>query len=240
MDDQILVLSQLSQVASALLAGLFGGLTFELYQKICYGSSKRRLRPTAYLKGDALFALCLIGAWLIFWFSCTDGSLRFSVFIWLALGFGLYFLTMRKSVHRLLHQIKRLLRLLRAILLPAPRAPHKEPGKARVSFSSGKLMDDSAALLVKLDHQAINASRLASATLKTAAQTAQSKSREQAARLVHKGREQAVLVAKKSYGQVKILAKKIGTQTGALGEKIIAPPRRLLSRRPTKDEEKKL
>lgn len=229
MDDRILVLSQLSQMASAILAGIFGGLAFDIYQRICYGGGKRRLRTTAYLKGDALFAICLIGAWLIFWFTCTDGSLRLFVFIWLALGFGLYCFALRKSLHLLLRKIIFLLRLWCAMIFPAPSVPPKRRRGKRPPLSTDKLMDDSARLLVRLDHQAADASRLAAEKLKTAAASAQ-----------HKSREQAVRIAKQSQNQLDSMAQWSRQKANWLKRKISNPWRRLLARRESEEERKKL
>ena len=105
MQDDILLLSQLSQMAAALLAGVAGGGAFDIYQRLCYGSLKRRQRPTAYIKGDLLFGVILISLWLLFWFSCTDGSLRFSVLIWLIIGFGIYFGLFRQRLITLFHKL---------------------------------------------------------------------------------------------------------------------------------------
>ncbi|NLF80207.1 MAG: hypothetical protein GX572_03335 [Clostridia bacterium] len=229
MDDRILVLSQLSQMASAILAGIFGGLAFDIYQKICYGSGKRRLKAIAYLKGDALFAVSLISAWLIFWFTCTDGSLRLFVFVWLALGFGLYFLALRKSLHLLLRQIIRLLRLARAMLRPAPGAQPKRPHRKRPPLTAEKLMDDSARLVVKLEHQAAGVSRSARTKLKAAAANAQ-----------HKSREQAAQMAKQSREQLHSLAQWKREKANWLRQKISNPWRRFFIRKRSEKERKEL
>ena len=105
MQDDILLLSQLSQMAAALLAGVAGGVAFDIYQRLCYGSIKRRQRPAAYIKGDLLFGVILISLWLLFWFSCTDGSLRFSVLIWLIIGFSIYFGLFRQRLITLFHKL---------------------------------------------------------------------------------------------------------------------------------------
>lgn len=228
MDDRILVLGQLSQMASAILAGIFGGLAFDIYQKICYGCGKRQLRTIAYLKGDALFAICLISAWLIFWFTCTDGSLRLFVFIWLALGLGLYFLALRKSLYLLLRKIAFLFRLWRAMLCPTPSAPQKRPRGKRSPLTTDKLMDGSARLLVKLDHQAADASRLAGAKLKTAATSVQNKSRAQAAHIAKQGQNQLNSLAQWSRKKAYLLKRKISN-----------PWRRFFTRRESEETGKK-
>ena len=105
--EDILVLAQVSQMSAALLAGFFGGIAFDLYQRLCYGTTKRRRRPTAYLKGDLIFGIILIGLWLLFWFTCTDGSIRVSVFIWLVVGAILYFGIFRQKVSALIHKLPR-------------------------------------------------------------------------------------------------------------------------------------
>ncbi|MBS1348586.1 MAG: hypothetical protein HP052_03860 [Firmicutes bacterium] len=105
MQDDILLISQISQMAAALLAGFGGGIAFDIYQRLCYGTTKRRLRPSAYIKGDLLFSLAITALWLLFWFSCTDGSLRVSVFIWLVIGFALYFGLFRQRVVALIHKL---------------------------------------------------------------------------------------------------------------------------------------
>lgn len=126
-------------MSAALLAGAFGGLAFDLYQKLCYGGGKRRLHAFAYLKGDALFALFLICAWLVFWFSCTDGSLRLLVFIWFGVGLAIYFGIFSK---RLGHAFDRLKSLLPKFRINAAKKKNKNP--------SGKLVEDGARISLRL------------------------------------------------------------------------------------------
>lgn len=105
-----LLLEQLSQMSAALLAGCACGLAFDLYQKICYGTARRPLRPAAYWRGDLLFGLALLVVWLLFWFGCTDGSLRWAVLLWVVIGAALYFFLLRRRVDALWRHRPRLKR----------------------------------------------------------------------------------------------------------------------------------
>lgn len=136
MTENILLLNQVWQISAALLAGFFGGLAFDLYQRLCYGGKRRRLRWSAYLKGDAIFASLLVSAWLIFWFFVTDGSLRVSVFLWLAGGFALYPLLFAKRLAKFFHWVK--------IRLPHP---HFGPIKIKNRVQSEKFVEAGASLL---------------------------------------------------------------------------------------------
>lgn len=142
-----MLISQLSQMSAALLAGFFGGLAFDIYQKLCYGRSKRHLRLSAYLKGDAIFALFLISSWLIFWFLGTDGSLRLSVFLWLGGGFALYMGLVSKKIASILPLEK----------LRRPHFLNRSHEKERGKFTSLAL-DKSASKLLQIHKKVDKAS----------------------------------------------------------------------------------
>lgn len=106
MDSDILLINQLSQIAAALIAGSAGGMAFDLYQRLFYAKGKKRLKPSAYLKGDALFTIVLLISLLLFWFTLTNGSLRWSIFLWLALGAAIYLGLFRYRLEQLFAKIK--------------------------------------------------------------------------------------------------------------------------------------
>lgn len=139
MGENILLLNQISQMSAALLAGAFGGLAFDLYQRLCYGGTRRRRRASAYLKGDVLFALILISLWLVFWFTCTDGSLRVLVFIWFGAGLAIYFGIFSKRLDGVFTRLK--------ALLPHPR---KDAEKPKNKICSAKLIDNSARIALRM------------------------------------------------------------------------------------------
>lgn len=146
MKEDVLLLNQLSQLAAALFAGFFGGLAFDVYQKLCYNKGGRRRRSAAFLKGDAIFALIIISAWLIFWFLATDGSLRVSVFIWLAGGFALYFLVFSKRLTGIFNRSK--------CRFPHLYIPFSRLNKVR---RNGKIVDEGAYLAIKIYKKTDNA-----------------------------------------------------------------------------------
>ena len=140
MQDDILLISQISQMAAALLAGFGGGIAFDIYQRLCYGTTKRRIRPAAYIKGDLLFGLTITALWLLFWFSCTDGSLRVSVFIWLVIGFALYFGLFRQRMVALMHKLPH----------PHRRRQQEAPPSKRQQKKDFHLVDKGSQVLVGL------------------------------------------------------------------------------------------
>ena len=75
------MLLQTWQLTVSLLAGFSLGLCYDLYRGIL--ARERRFRQDYWWR-DLLFGLCAILLSLLLWFSLTDGSLRLSVFLWMA------------------------------------------------------------------------------------------------------------------------------------------------------------
>lgn len=100
------MLNQLSQISAALIAGVLAGLSFDIYQRLCYMGKKKHRKPRAYIKGDIIFTLTLIALLLMFWFTLTNGSLRWSVFVWLAIGMALYLALFRYRLEGLFAKLK--------------------------------------------------------------------------------------------------------------------------------------
>lgn len=82
------LLAQIWSFVAALLAGALAALFFELYQN-WLGKKWARRRRRVCLLLDAAFAGLLSLFFCCWWFLLTDGSLRCSVFLWIALGWCL-------------------------------------------------------------------------------------------------------------------------------------------------------
>lgn len=72
---------QLWQLSVSILAGLVLGFCYDIYRGIL--ARERRFRQDYWWR-DLLFGLCVILLALLLWFGLTDGSLRLSVFVWMA------------------------------------------------------------------------------------------------------------------------------------------------------------
>jgi len=141
-----MVLLQLSQIGAALLAGCFGGMAFSVYQHIFCGSRKKRCTIKDYLLKDCLFCIVIICIWLIFWFCFTDGSLRISVFFWIALGFSLYTLVFRPRLLPLWDKLPK-------------RKKKRSAGKSKERGRADIFLDRSAAVYLGLRQNLLIGSR---------------------------------------------------------------------------------
>ena len=139
-----LVWRQMGEILAALLAGCAGGLAFWLYQRLCYGGSRRKLPSRTYLLKDAVFVMWLLLLLISFWFGVTDGSLRASLFLWMAAGFIFYTLTLRPMV--------------RALLSRLPRRKKKERNRSKKVLGSAR--QKTAALADKQAAAYLKASRI--------------------------------------------------------------------------------
>ncbi len=101
-----MLLTQLSQIGAALVAGVFSGFAFDIYQRLCYHQGQKRIKAAAYIKGDIIFALAIIIILLLFWFVVTNGSLRWSVFLWLGIGIALYWYLFRHRLAKFFDKLK--------------------------------------------------------------------------------------------------------------------------------------
>lgn len=79
---------QIGQLATALAVGVCLAFGYGLYRGLL--QRKRRRSRSRYFFADLLFGTAATVVALLLWFTLTDGSLRFLVFLWMALGALLY------------------------------------------------------------------------------------------------------------------------------------------------------
>lgn len=83
------IAAQCHDLIAALLAGLLAGFFYQRYE-LWLKARPRRLYRRSCLLTDALFGLILTLFCCLWWFLLTDGDIRASVFVWIALGWLLW------------------------------------------------------------------------------------------------------------------------------------------------------